>query len=91
MSYRVGLHVPHEAVPSLAEVSDDGFSVPEGATRVFDGGRWQEAWRMARSAIGTIPRPGPLALEDVTATIYVPAGWGANADGAGNLLLRRIL
>ena len=89
VSYRVGLHVPNGAVPSLADVADAGFTVAAGTMRVFDEGRWQEAMRMARHAVGATPLPGPLALEDVTATVYVPAGWQASADLAGNLTLRR--
>jgi N-methylhydantoinase A len=89
VSYRVGLHVPPEAVPSLAGIGGDGFAVPEVEVEVFDEGRRQRATRMARSNIGSTPRAGPLVLEDVTATTFVPDGWAAASDAAGNLILRK--
>jgi N-methylhydantoinase A/oxoprolinase/acetone carboxylase beta subunit len=50
-----------------------------------------------RGALGSLPgRPagaggmdGPLLVEDETSTIYVPPGWRAVDDPAGNLLLNR--
>lgn len=33
--------------------------------------------------------PGPALIEDATATIWVPPGWSAAADAAGNLMMRR--
>ncbi|MDB5413423.1 MAG: hydantoinase [Rubritepida sp.] len=89
VSYRVGLHVPPEAVPSLAGIGGHGFAVPEVMVEVFDEGRRQQAMRMARSSVGATPRPGPLVLEDVTATTFVPVGWLAASDPAGNLILRK--
>jgi N-methylhydantoinase A len=35
------------------------------------------------------PRPGPFLIEDSTASIWVPPGWTAEEDQAGNLLLTR--
>ncbi len=35
------------------------------------------------------PTPGPAVIEDATATIWVPPGWTAASDPAGNLILRR--
>ncbi len=64
VSYRVSLHVPPEAVPSLADIGGDEFSVPETEVEVFDEGRRQCATRMARRAVGAAPRSGPLVLED---------------------------
>jgi N-methylhydantoinase A len=32
---------------------------------------------------------GPMLIEDATASIWVPPGWSATEDAAGNLLLRR--
>ena len=89
VSYRVGLHVPPEAVPSLAGIGADDFVVPEAVVEVFDDDRRQSATRLARAALGTAPRSGPLVLEDVTATTFVPAGWTAASDAAGNLILSK--
>jgi len=36
-----------------------------------------------------IARSGPAVIEDATATVWVPAGWHAETDAAGNLMLRR--
>ena len=33
---------------------------------------------------------GPLLVEDETSTIYIPPGWKATSDGAGNLIVKRI-
>lgn len=88
VSYQVGLHVPPASVPSLADVAAGDFAVETADARIFDGGTWNDAVRMSRqSAVRELQ--GPLALEDVTATVYVPAGWSARSDGAGNLILRR--
>ncbi|MBW6401672.1 hydantoinase/oxoprolinase family protein [Roseomonas sp. HJA6] len=89
VSYRVGLHVPHGTVPSLAEIAGPPLTVPETAATIFDGGRDRPARRMARAAIGADPVAGPLALQDLTAMVYVPEGWTAATDPSGNLILRR--
>ena len=42
--------------------------------------------------LATAPRvsgPGPLLIEDSTSSIWVPPGWTAEEDAAGNLLLTR--
>lgn len=88
VSYRVGLHVSPVSVPSLSEIANDTFVVPESTGRVFDQREWRQALRKARGAVAA-EVSGPLALEDLTATVYVPAGWTAHSDGAGNLILRR--
>ena len=89
VSYRLGLHVPHGTVPSLAEIAGPPLMVAEAATTIFDGGQARPARRMARAAIGADPVAGPLALEDMTATVYVPQGWTAATEASGNLILRR--
>jgi len=43
--------------------------------------------RPALDAVGAAD--GPLLVEDETATIYVPPGWTATCDAAGNLILKR--
>lgn len=89
VSYRVGLHVPHGTVPSLAEIAGPPLMVEEAPATIFDGGKQRDARRMARAAIGAAPIAGALALEDLTATVYVPEGWTAATDLSGNLILRR--
>ncbi|WP_149537865.1 hydantoinase/oxoprolinase family protein [Siccirubricoccus phaeus] len=89
VSYRVGLHVPHGSVPSLAEIAGPPLTVPDRATTIFDGGRARAARRMGRAAIGAVPVAGPLTLDDLTAAVYVPEGWTAATDPSGNLILRR--
>jgi len=76
-------------VPSLAEIAGPPLMVAEAATTIFDGGQARPARRMARAAIGADPVAGPLALEDMTATVYVPQGWTAATEASGNLILRR--
>jgi hypothetical protein len=36
------------------------------------------------------PAAGPLLVLDETATLYVPPGWRAVNDDAGNLIMKRI-
>lgn len=88
VSFHVGLHVPPDTVPSLADVAGQQIEIPGEKARIYDTGSWQDADRMARHAIGS-GVPGPVALEDLTATVYVPAGWSAESDAAGNLILRK--
>lgn len=65
-------------------------AVAEEDCTLFDHGRALAARRIGRSAIAASEtRPGPLVLEDLTATIYLPEAWHATADAQGNLLLRR--
>ncbi|HVX77742.1 MAG TPA: hydantoinase/oxoprolinase family protein [Bradyrhizobium sp.] len=89
VSYHVGLHVSPAAIPSLADIADDPVQVPVGESRIYDTGVWHPASRMARSAAKADVK-GPSALEELTATVYVPPGWRACPDDAGNLILRRI-
>ncbi len=90
LSFRVGLHVKQGAVPSLAAIGGERPRIAETSCVVFDAGQHRTATRLGLADIAAgASRDGPLVLEDVTATIYVPAGWRATADGAGNLILRR--
>ncbi|MBN8944509.1 MAG: hydantoinase/oxoprolinase family protein [Rhizobiales bacterium] len=88
VSYHVGLHVAPETVPSLADVAEGDVQVPEEPARIYDTGVWHDASRMARGSVRD-GMSGPVALEDLTATVYVPAGWKAASDPAGNLILRK--
>lgn len=88
VSFHVGLHVPPETVPSLADVAEAHVQVPEEAARIYDMGVWHDASRRGRGSIRD-GVAGPVALEDLTATVYVPAGWEAQSDPAGNLILRK--
>jgi N-methylhydantoinase A len=90
VSYRVGLHVSAGIIPSLASISVDAIGPAEGSVEIFDQGRPQQAARLTRSALGAAPRLGPLVVEDTTATTFIPAGWRAVQDEAGNLLLRSV-
>jgi N-methylhydantoinase A len=88
VSFHAGLHVPPAAVPSLADVTGGGIEVPREKVRIFEAGAWREATRVARGAVSS-DLAGPAALEDITATVYVPPGWVARPDDAGNLIIRR--
>lgn len=89
VSYRVGLHVPPDSVPSLASIDVDAAASAAGDVRIFDQGRAQHARSLARAAVGSAPCDGPALIEDVTAMTFVPAGWRALPDSAGNLILKR--
>lgn len=45
---------------------------------------------LARSNLGSDPRPGPLIIEEYDATCVVPPGWSAQLDAHGNIELRDI-
>lgn len=88
VSFHAGLHVPPVAVPSLADVAGGSIEVPCENIRIFEARGWHVATRMARGALSG-DLAGPAALEDITATVYVPPGWVARPDDAGNLIIRR--
>lgn len=72
--------------------------VPEGdaaaarlpARQVWDAGRFVAADVYARERLGARSTfTGPAIVEQYDTTCWIPGGWGARADAAGNLLLER--
>jgi N-methylhydantoinase A len=50
---------------------------------------WLATPIVARAALASAPRPGPLIVEEYDATTLVPPGWYARLDGSGSIVLER--
>ena len=59
-------------------------------TTVFDRGAQLTCTCLTRAALDqSATLDGPGLVEDGTSTLYVPAGWQARSDDAGNLMIER--
>ena len=90
VSFRLGAAAAADAIPPLAGTAEP----PAGAASVialFDRGEEISCRLLARPAFPlSEPLSGPILVDDVTATIYVPRGWLAERDRHDNLILRRV-
>ena len=90
VSYRVGVHAKLDAFPFDATKAEAGAPDDAGRTiEITEGGAEIACRVIKREAIGTTPIGGTLLVEDGTSTLYVPAGWQARSDDAGNLMIER--
>ncbi len=92
VSYRVGVHAQLDAFPFDEHAAKTATGTPDAARRTIDvteGGERISCQVLAREAIGTAPVNGTLLVEDGTSTLYVPTGWQARCDDAGNLMIER--
>jgi N-methylhydantoinase A len=63
---------------------------PQGRTRLFIGGQWQEAALLDRSSLDPgAGFPGPAIVTQADSTILVPPGWRAEVDGWRNIVMHR--
>ncbi|MBA2962277.1 MULTISPECIES: hydantoinase/oxoprolinase family protein [Ramlibacter] len=88
VGFRLGASAPEMVdLPRRSLAADPG---PLGSTEVYE---WRTRHACAVATRGQLLArgevPGPLLLEDETATIYVPPGWSARNDDACNLVLQR--
>ncbi|MBI3271275.1 MAG: hydantoinase/oxoprolinase family protein [Planctomycetes bacterium] len=61
----------------------------EAAGRVYESGRWRPCLHIRRETMPNGRRvAGPALVLEYSATTYLPAGWNARIDTAGNLRLR---
>ncbi|MBL8380377.1 MAG: hydantoinase/oxoprolinase family protein [Burkholderiales bacterium] len=88
VGYRVGATSPAGA-PLPSKPPPSASAAPRHV-EVLENREWR------RCAVTTRPQidaggnaQGPLLIEDGTATVYVPPGWRAHCDPAGNLILKR--
>jgi N-methylhydantoinase A len=87
ISFRLGAIAPIGAIPAPNETN--GYRIQKRTVEIFDGGRRQSCTLMSRSALDPgVVVSGAMLLEDRTSTIYIPAGWSAENDKYGNLILR---
>jgi N-methylhydantoinase A len=91
VALRLGVTVPSEDVPSLAKASEP----PTIAGDVFqthyitdDKGQTPCEFAPREALASGLSLNGPMILEDVTSTIFVPPGWKAAVDAASNIILR---
>ncbi len=75
------------ALPRTRERPVDG-SRPS-STPVTAGGRTLLARLVGAAAMDATPLPGPALVEGYSSTTWVPPGWTAARDAAGNMLMRR--
>ncbi|MEQ9642837.1 MAG: hydantoinase/oxoprolinase family protein [Alphaproteobacteria bacterium] len=87
VSFRLGAAAPPGAVPALSEAAD-ADAVEVGEVRIYDDGAWVDAKRLSRRHVAK-GAAGPALIEDVTSTVYLPAGWRAAIDDCDNLILTR--
>ena len=59
--------------------------------RVFENQRWHDTqlYRRGTFPVG-IEMPGPIQIEDVTSTLFVPEGWSLRRDEHANLIMRKV-
>jgi N-methylhydantoinase A len=89
VSYRAGLHVVQKHIPALVTGALPDRSKRTGA--VFEQGRRIDATVLPRAAFSDGNAvSGPAVIEDYTTTIWMPAGWRAEADGHDNLVMRKL-
>ena len=89
VSFRLGAVSPVERVPGLRESRDD-IRVRPRRHRIFDGRDSVECTLVRRASL-TVGQglEGPGIIDDVTSTIFVPAGWRSEVDQHENLIMRR--
>src|SRR5262245_21516239 len=89
VSFRLGAAAAPDAIPPLAG-TDDSTAGEASVITLFDRGEDISCQLLARAAFPLGESvSGPILVEDVTATIYVPRGWEGERDRHANLILRR--
>jgi N-methylhydantoinase A len=89
VSFRLGAVSPLEQVPALTEARNDGDATAD-RHRIFDGSLEVDCMLMRRAGLSPgHSLDGPAIVDDVTSTIFVPAGWRTEIDDHENLIMRR--
>jgi N-methylhydantoinase A len=89
VSFRLGAVSPVERVPGLRESRGDIHARPR-RHRIFDGRDSVECKLVRRASLNAGQGlEGPGIIDDVTSTIFVPAGWRSDVDDHENLIMRR--
>ena len=86
VSLRVGAMAPPPPMPPVRppEAAAGGG---RRAARIVERGAALEAARLSRAALSDAPEAGPLLVEDIVSTVYVPPGWTARRDAWSNIVL----
>ncbi len=85
ITLRVGVAVPPAALPQAAPPGGSGR--PAESVRLFERGVWLDCPCRQRHDVDQAQ--GPALIEDGTSTIFLPPGWIAASDAAGNLVLEQ--
>ena len=88
VSFRVGVRAPPPPVPAMGRAQPDGAAAAR-STALTERGEALDAGLLTRAELGSAAAAGPLLIDDGNATIYVPPGWAAAADGHGNAILTK--
>ena len=89
VSFRLGVVSPVERVPGLRESRGD-IHAPPRRHRIFDGRDSVDCTLVRRASLTAGQGlEGPGIIDDVTSTIFVPAGWRSEVDEHENLIMRR--
>ena len=88
VALRFGVRRRLDALPDIAERATSLRQLTTAT--VHAGGTPLEARLVNAGTPGDAPIPGPALIEGYSSTIWVPPGWTATRDHAGNTLLHRI-
>lgn len=84
VAYRAGGAVGPPAFPEAPVARSEAAA--ETVT-LFERGARREAPLLPRSTLGQADMAGPLLIDDGLATVFVPSGWRARLDPAGNIVM----
>jgi N-methylhydantoinase A len=88
VGFRIGASAPEVAF-NLPLALASGVA-PHERKQVFADKEAHNCWVVSRPQIDAgAGLAGPALIEDTTSTIFVPVGWHASHDGAGNLVISR--
>jgi N-methylhydantoinase A len=88
VSFRVGAKAPPP--DGLAQtVTPGGIPAKAGRVKIVERGETLDAALLTRAGLAGTGSAGPALVEDGSSTIYVPPGWSASLDQAGNVIMSR--
>ena len=86
VAYRAGGAVP---APSFPEAPVERTAMAPSTISLFERGASHTASILSRAALPADPMAGPMLIDDGLATVFVPVGWHARLDPAGNIVIQK--
>ncbi len=86
VAYRAGGALPPPPFPEAPVVRIAAAPTP---LTLYERGQEQQAGLLARAALPSENLAGPLLIDDGLATVFVPTGWRARLDPAGNIVITK--